>query len=107
MYLFNKTSYLNEEVNCTEPSPSVSIPWLVFLSSIVPPLQIIIQFLFPLGYLCIYLDSEKQDDTTLSITTFSIMTLSMKGLFAAFCIKHYAIMMNIFMLSVSYYLLLC
>jgi hypothetical protein len=25
---FYKTSYLNEEVNCTEPSPSVSIPWL-------------------------------------------------------------------------------
>ena len=24
---FYKTSYLNEEVNCTEPSPSVSIPW--------------------------------------------------------------------------------
>ncbi len=24
---FHKTSYLNEEVNCTEPSPSVSIPW--------------------------------------------------------------------------------
>jgi hypothetical protein len=23
---FTKTSYLNEEVNCTEPSPSVSIP---------------------------------------------------------------------------------
>ncbi len=22
-----KTSYLNEEVNCTKPSPSVSIPW--------------------------------------------------------------------------------
>jgi hypothetical protein len=25
--LFYKTSYLNEEVNCTEPSPSVSVPW--------------------------------------------------------------------------------
>jgi len=25
---FYKTDYLNEEVNCTEPSPSVSIPWL-------------------------------------------------------------------------------
>jgi hypothetical protein len=22
-----KMSYLNKEVNCTEPSPSVSIPW--------------------------------------------------------------------------------
>jgi hypothetical protein len=22
-----KTSYLNEEVNCTEPSPSLSVPW--------------------------------------------------------------------------------
>jgi hypothetical protein len=28
IYLFTKTSYLNEEVNCTDPSPSVSIPWL-------------------------------------------------------------------------------
>ncbi len=27
IYIFNKTSYLNEEVNCTEPSPSVSVPW--------------------------------------------------------------------------------
>jgi hypothetical protein len=27
MYLFTKTSYLYEEVHCTEPSPSVSIPW--------------------------------------------------------------------------------
>ncbi len=26
IYLFYKTSYLNEEVNCTEPSTSVSIP---------------------------------------------------------------------------------
>jgi hypothetical protein len=26
---FYKTSYLNEEVNCTEPSPSVSVPWFV------------------------------------------------------------------------------
>ncbi len=25
---FTRTSYLNEEVNCTEPSPSVSVPWL-------------------------------------------------------------------------------
>jgi hypothetical protein len=24
--LFHKTSYLNEEVNCTEPLPSVSLP---------------------------------------------------------------------------------
>ncbi len=27
IYLGSKTSYLNEEVNCTEPSPSVSVPW--------------------------------------------------------------------------------
>ncbi len=27
IFLFYKTSNLNEEVNCTEPSPSVSIPW--------------------------------------------------------------------------------
>ncbi len=26
-FLFYKTSYLNTEVNCTEPSPSVRIPW--------------------------------------------------------------------------------
>jgi hypothetical protein len=26
--IFYKISYLNEEVNCTEPFPSVSIPWL-------------------------------------------------------------------------------
>jgi hypothetical protein len=25
---FYKTSYLYEEVNCTEPSPSVRVPWL-------------------------------------------------------------------------------
>ncbi len=29
IYIFNKTSYRNEEVNGTEPSPSVSIPWLI------------------------------------------------------------------------------
>ncbi len=27
IYLCYKTSYLNEEVKCTEPSPSVSVPW--------------------------------------------------------------------------------
>jgi hypothetical protein len=26
IFTFYKTSYLNEEVNCTEPSPSVSVP---------------------------------------------------------------------------------
>ncbi len=26
IYIFHKTSYLNEEVKCTQPSPSVSIP---------------------------------------------------------------------------------
>jgi hypothetical protein len=25
---FYKTSYLNKEVNCIEPFPSVSVPWL-------------------------------------------------------------------------------
>ncbi len=29
--LINKTSYLNEEVNCTEPSPSVRVPCSTFL----------------------------------------------------------------------------
>jgi hypothetical protein len=28
MYFFYKTSYLNKEVNCTEPSTLVSVPWL-------------------------------------------------------------------------------
>jgi hypothetical protein len=27
IYLFYKTSYLNEEVNCTEPSPLLGVPW--------------------------------------------------------------------------------
>ncbi len=26
--LFYKTSYLNEEVNCTERSPLASVPWI-------------------------------------------------------------------------------
>jgi hypothetical protein len=29
--LFYKTSYLNEEVNCTEPSPLVRIPWTKYM----------------------------------------------------------------------------
>jgi hypothetical protein len=28
LFTFYKTSHLNEELNCTEPSPSASIPWL-------------------------------------------------------------------------------
>ncbi len=28
IYIFYKTRYTNEEVSCTEPFPSVSIPWL-------------------------------------------------------------------------------
>jgi hypothetical protein len=32
IYLFYQTSYLNEEVNCTEPSPSVSVPWFGFVN---------------------------------------------------------------------------
>jgi hypothetical protein len=27
IYLGYKTSYLNEEFNCTEPSPSIGVPW--------------------------------------------------------------------------------
>jgi hypothetical protein len=27
---FYKTCYLNEEVNCIEPSPEVSVPWYQF-----------------------------------------------------------------------------
>jgi hypothetical protein len=29
IYLIYETSYPKEEVNCTEPFPSVSIPWLL------------------------------------------------------------------------------
>ena len=29
IYIINKTGYLNEEVNCTKPSPSLSIPWIL------------------------------------------------------------------------------
>jgi hypothetical protein len=29
IYVFYKTSYLNEEVNRTEPSPLVSVPWFI------------------------------------------------------------------------------
>ncbi len=28
IYLRYKTSYLNVEINCTEPSPSISVPWI-------------------------------------------------------------------------------
>jgi hypothetical protein len=28
LFTFVQKMYLNEEVNCTEPSPSVSVPWL-------------------------------------------------------------------------------
>jgi hypothetical protein len=28
LFPFNKPTYLNEEVNCTEPSPSDIVPWL-------------------------------------------------------------------------------
>jgi hypothetical protein len=30
LFTFYKTSYLNEEVNCTEPSPSVKVPCTVY-----------------------------------------------------------------------------
>jgi hypothetical protein len=30
-FLFYKTTYLNEEVNRTEPSPSVRVPWICHL----------------------------------------------------------------------------
>jgi hypothetical protein len=29
MYLFSKTIYINEELNCSEPSSSFSIPWII------------------------------------------------------------------------------
>jgi hypothetical protein len=37
IYFFYKTTYFIEEVNCTEPFPSVSIPWtnaLIYLVSL-------------------------------------------------------------------------
>jgi hypothetical protein len=34
---FTKTSYLNEEVNCIEPSPLVSIPWFIMSHPIHHP----------------------------------------------------------------------
>jgi len=32
LFIYFKTSFLNEEVNCTEPSPTVSIPWTLTLA---------------------------------------------------------------------------
>jgi hypothetical protein len=46
LFTFFKASYLNKEVNSTEPSPSVSVPWLLEclpmadLSSLVSCLQV-------------------------------------------------------------------
>jgi hypothetical protein len=34
IFIFYKTTYLNEEVNCTEPSPSVGVPSLTFKVSL-------------------------------------------------------------------------
>jgi hypothetical protein len=31
--LFNQTSYSNEEVNCTDPTNSISLPWLKLANS--------------------------------------------------------------------------
>ncbi len=33
LFTFFTKSYFNEEVNCTEPYPSVSIPWNTYLKS--------------------------------------------------------------------------
>jgi hypothetical protein len=38
-FIFYKTTYLNEEVNCTDPFPSISVPW--FLPDVHINLQII------------------------------------------------------------------
>jgi hypothetical protein len=35
--LFNNTSYLNEEVNGTEPFPSVGVPWTKKRPSLAAP----------------------------------------------------------------------
>jgi len=37
---FCKTSYLNEEINCTDSSPSVSGPWSLFTTTIKGTVQI-------------------------------------------------------------------
>ncbi len=39
MYLFYITSYPHEEVNCTEPSPLVSVPWHNLLKRSAVPLK--------------------------------------------------------------------
>ena len=42
-YLYFKTSYLNEEVNCTEPPPSISVPWANTLAYFALTLMQILQ----------------------------------------------------------------
>jgi hypothetical protein len=51
IFFFYKTTYLNEEVNCTEPSRSVRIPWPV------PPrrkITIMVNLVKDLKYLIIW-----------------------------------------------------
>jgi hypothetical protein len=38
MFLFYKTSYLNEEVNCTESSLAVRVPWFFTVRQFQPSL---------------------------------------------------------------------
>jgi hypothetical protein len=42
-FLFYITNYLNEEVNCTEPSPLVRIPWVENTCHILPRSRIQVQ----------------------------------------------------------------
>jgi hypothetical protein len=37
IYVLYKTSYLNEEVNCTEPFPLVRVPWSKLMLTFYPP----------------------------------------------------------------------
>jgi hypothetical protein len=88
IFLFCKTTYLNEDVNCTEPSPSVRFPW------ILPPM-LTAAWYYKTGVTTFGIKIH-------SIMTFSITTLSIKGLFATFSkatLWHYA--------RVAFYLSLC
>ncbi len=48
--LFNKTSYINKVVNCTEYSPSMRVPWLLgWVAQQCPVSCIFAQLAFPLN----------------------------------------------------------
>ncbi len=80
IYIFIKTRNLNEEVNRTEPSPSVSIPWFNYKFMITFVIwtyskEVLKIFLIPSLVFVLFISFER-GATALSITTYSIMTLS-------------------------------